>query len=187
MRDLAQKNEERRRSPRFTCGGHARIVSLPCNGVSLSGKIHNLSLGGCCIETAQPLRPGTLVEVIVQVNTSSFRALGRVKDSRDRSGAALEFLQLSAGGREMLRELVAQLAGLRVKAIALHAGDREEDPNPGDNLDDGSPQAIGLKDRFPVLETVLPPEPRDKAALAVTQKKPTHEPDPDANFLDLFV
>jgi hypothetical protein len=187
MRDLAKKNEERRRSPRFTCGGRARIVSLPFNGVSLSGKILDLSLGGCCIETAQELRCGTLVEVIVQVNTSSFRALGRVKDSRDRSGAALEFLQLSAGGRDLLHEVIAQLARSRANAIALHAGGREDDPPPWDNLDDGSAQAIGLKERFPVLATVLPPEPREGAALVATGEKPVREPDPDKSFLDLFV
>jgi len=187
MRDLAQRSEDRRRSPRFACGGRARIVSLPFNGVALSGKILDLSLGGCYIETAQPLQRGTLVEVIVQVDASSFRALGQVKDSRDRSGAALEFLQLSAGGRDLLRELVAQLARLRAKEIALHAGGRGDDPGPWDELDDGSPQEIGMKDRFPVLATVLPPEPRDKAALVMTGEKPAHEPDPDANFLDLFV
>ena len=187
MRDLAQRNEERRRSPRFACSGRARIVSLPFKGVSLSGKILDLSLGGCCIETTQPLRCGTLVEVIVQVNASSFRALGRVKDSRDRSGAALEFLQLSAGGRDMLHEVIAQLARLRVRAIVLRAGDREEDADSWDDLDDGSPQAIGLKERFPALATVLPPEPREGAALVTTGEKPVPEPDPDASFLDLFV
>ena len=169
MRDLAQKNEERRRNPRFACGGRARIVSLPFNGVALSGKILDLSLGGCFIETAQPLQRGTLVEVIVQVDASSFRALGRVKDSRDRSGAALEFLQLSAGGRDMLHELIAQLARLRAKAIALHAGDREDDPGPWVDLNGESPQAIGPKEHFPVNATVLPPEPHEGAALVVTR------------------
>jgi hypothetical protein len=187
MRDLAQRNEERRRSPRFACSGRARVVSLPFNGVALSGKILDLSLGGCYIETAQPLPCGTLVEVIVQVDASSFRALGQVKDSRDRSRAALEFLQLSAGGRDLLRELVAQLARLRAKEIALHAGDREDDPGPWDDLDDGSPQAIGMKDRFPVLATLLPPEPHEGAAPVTTGEKPAHEPDPESSFLDLFV
>ncbi|MFI5114211.1 MAG: PilZ domain-containing protein [Terriglobales bacterium] len=187
MRDHAQRNEERRRSPRFACGGRARIVSLPFNGVALSGKILDLSLGGCYIETAQPLQRGTLVEVIVQVDASSFRALGRVKDSRDRSGAALEFLQLSAGGRDLLRELVAQLARLRAKEIALHAGDREDDPGPWVELDDGSPQAIDPKERFPVLATVLPPEPREGTALVTTREKSVDEADPETSFLDLFV
>jgi hypothetical protein len=187
MTDLAQRTEERRRSPRFTCGGQARIVSLPFNGVALSGKILDLSLGGCYIETDQPLPCGTMVEVIVQVDASSFRALGRVRDSRDRSGAALEFLQLSAGGRDLLRELVAQLARLRAKEIALHAGGRGDDPGPWDELDDGSPQAVEPKEHFPVNAMVLPPEPREGAALVASREKPAHEPDPDSNFLDLFV
>lgn len=187
MRNLAQKSEERRRSPRFACSGRARIVSLPFNGGALSGKILDLSLGGCYIETAQPLPCGTLVEVIVQVDASSFRALGQVKDSRDRSGAALEFLQLSAGGRDLLRELVAQLARLRAKEIALHAGGREDDPGPWHEVDDGSRQESGMKERFPVLATVLPPEPRDEAAPVMTGKKPVNEVDPETSFLDLFV
>lgn len=186
MTDLAQRNEERRRSPRFTCGGQARIVSLPFNGVALSGKILDLSLGGCYIETDQPLPCGTMVEVIVQVDASSFRALGRVRDSRDRSGAALEFLQLSAGGHDLLRELVAQLARLRAKEIALRAGDSEEDPGPWDDPEDGSPQAIGPKERFPVLATALPPEPREGPAPIMTREKPALESNPES-FLDLFV
>ncbi len=51
-------------------------------------------------------------EILVRVNAASFRGVGEAKAIRNRYGG-IEFLHLSAGGKDMLADLVAQLADLQ--------------------------------------------------------------------------
>jgi hypothetical protein len=43
---------------RFRCGGVATISLLPSSGLFLSGKILDLNLGGCCVDTPVPIECG---------------------------------------------------------------------------------------------------------------------------------
>src|SRR5579863_10536039 len=95
--DKDRTDNDRRRSPRFNCGGYAKISRLPSNGIFLAGSIRDLSLGGCHLDTALPIDCGERAEIVVCVNATSFRAVGEVKAIRDRSGAGIEFVHLSAG------------------------------------------------------------------------------------------
>jgi len=55
--------QERRRHPRYLCDGHAEVL-LPQGGLLFRGRILDLSVSGCFIETTMPnLERGTLVEV----------------------------------------------------------------------------------------------------------------------------
>ncbi len=113
--------EERRRCPRFSCAGVAHINRLPSNGILIPGRMRDLSLGGCCIDTSQPIDSGDRAELIVRVNAASFRVLGEVRAIRGASCAGMEFVQLSAGGRQMLSELCTDLAKLESVMNALKA------------------------------------------------------------------
>lgn len=122
------QNVDRRRSPRVSCAGLARIISLPSEGLCLPGKVRDLSLGGCGIETVSPLEGGTRAEILLRVNASSFRAVGRVRVVRVPSLIGVEFLQLSASGKDMLAELIRELARQQAIASTLRAARREPDP-----------------------------------------------------------
>lgn len=98
---------ERRRTPRFSCGGEARIYSLPSNGVHVPGRLRNLSLGGVCLDTSHAFDLGARAEILVSVNAASFRTLGLVR-AAERSRAGVEFVQMSTGGRDLLADLIAQ-------------------------------------------------------------------------------
>jgi hypothetical protein len=98
MPKRTEAEEERRRTPRFNCGGHAKISFLPSDGIFLPGKIRDLSLGGCCLDTNLPIEFGSRAEVLVRVNAASFRAVGIVKALRSDSVAGIEFVRLSTGG-----------------------------------------------------------------------------------------
>jgi PilZ domain len=117
MRDLShhefERGSERRRSPRFTCGGRAQITCLPSDGLVLPGRLRNLGMGGCYIETASSLQLGTRTEVLVQVNTLCFRAMSLVRAVRASSGIGVEFIRLSAGGHHTLAELIVDLERLQ--------------------------------------------------------------------------
>jgi hypothetical protein len=107
----SEDDDDRRRSPRFTCGGEARIYSLPSDGVHVPGKLRNLSLGGVCLDTTHMFDLGALTEILVSVNAASFRTLGLVK-AVERSRASMEFIQMSAGSRDLLADLIAQFERL---------------------------------------------------------------------------
>ena len=125
---LLLQGDDRRRSPRFSCGGLAKIVCLPSDGVYLAGKVRDLSLNGCGIETVSPFECGARAEILVQVSDVSFRAIGQVKAVRGPGGIGMEFIQISAGGQDMLAELLRELARQQATATTLRAARRESDP-----------------------------------------------------------
>jgi hypothetical protein len=105
-------NNDRRRIPRYACSGLARITCLPLNGALLSGRLRDLGLGGCCIEsieTPSQFDLGTRTEILVEVNSWFFRAMGHVRAVRNHSAISVEFLRMSAGGYSMLADLIADL------------------------------------------------------------------------------
>ena len=158
--NMAERNtaeEDRRHSPRFKCGGEAKISRLPSDGIFVPGKIFDLSLGGCCVDTTLPVDLGVRAEMVVRVNAASFRAVGEVRAIRGRSGAGIEFVHLSAGGKHMLADLVTELARLQAVMNKLNAAPREMDAAFfRKQLKDGKLQAAMLSERFPFLGTILP-------------------------------
>ncbi len=119
---------DRRRSPRFSCAGLASIISLPSDGLTLPGKVCDLSLLGCGIETVSPLKDGTRAEILLRVNASSVRAVGQVRAVRVPHVIGLEFLHLSTSGQDILDELIRELARQQAVASLLRAVRRGPDP-----------------------------------------------------------
>ena len=157
--NMAERNtaeEDRRRSARFKCGGEAKISRLPSDGIFVPGKIFDLSLGGCCVDTTLPVDLGVRAEMVVRVNAASFRAVGEVRAIRGRSGAGIEFVHLSAGGKHTLADLVTELARLQAVMNKLKAARREIDAESfRKQLEEGKLQAAMLRERFPFLRTIL--------------------------------
>lgn len=116
LRSAPSPVEERRRNVRFGCAGSARIICLPSDGILVPARIRDLSLGGCNVQTELPLESGRLVDILVRVNSCSFRAVGCIKMVGARSIAGLQFSRLSSGGENILQELLRELA--RQHAIA---------------------------------------------------------------------
>ena len=150
---------DRRRSPRFSCGGQAEINCLPSTGVIVPGTLRDLSLHGCRVEITRPIDCGARAEIIVHVKAASFRALGTVRAIRGRSDAGVEFVQLSAGGKEKLEELMAELARSQALLNRLKCERRERDEEAfRRELEEGRLHAGRLSERFPFLQTILSSE-----------------------------
>ena len=130
MPEIINPSDERRRSRRFSCVGQARIYRLPWDGSLVYGRLRNLSLGGVCVDTTHPIDPGARTEMLVSVNSAtSFRAIGLVRAMMERSRACLEFVQMSAGSKLLLGDLVEQLERLQKVMAKLRlkdGGDEEE-------------------------------------------------------------
>ncbi len=111
-RGLLAGVSDRRRVPRYLCSGQAQITCLPLRGTLLRGRVRDLGLGGCLIESIDTIFPfdlGAQTEIRVEVNSWFFRAMGHVRAVRERSGISLEFLHMSAGGHSRLADLIADL------------------------------------------------------------------------------
>ncbi len=157
--DNDRRDNDRRRSARFKCGGEAKISRLPSDGIFVPGRILDLSLGGCCVDTNLPIALGVRTEILVRVNAASFRAVGEVRALRSRFGAGMEFVHLSAGGKHMLADLVTELARWEAVMNRLNAARREINAESfRKQLEEGKLQAAMLSERFPFLGTILPVE-----------------------------
>ncbi|MGA2967319.1 MAG: PilZ domain-containing protein [Terriglobales bacterium] len=155
MPDRTETDDDRRRSPRFSCGGGAEITHLPANGI-FRGALRDLSLHGCCVDSTLLLDCGARAELVVRVNAASFRALGEVRAIRGRSGAGMEFVRLSAGGRAVLADLIAELE--RFQAAMKKLKPTPHEMNAGsfrEQLEEGRRRATMLRQRFPILGSIL--------------------------------
>jgi hypothetical protein len=119
------QTNDRRRNPRFSCAGPARILHLPSDGTLLTGFLRNLSLGGCYVETVSPLPSGARAEILLRVNAASLRAAGRVSITHNHCGMGIEFLHLSSTGQSMLLDLLRDLARINSQMQLARALRRE--------------------------------------------------------------
>jgi len=179
---------DRRRNPRFICGGEAKVVSLPLEGSFFPGAVRDLSLGGCCIEMASPLPCGARAEVLMRVQESCFRALGQVRAVRNPSGICMEFLRLSARGQNILAELIAELARLREIVERLKDARNEISPELlhsllwRPNLAPSTMLGTSL-----TVGTVLSPQPAERTSLILPGTTPSREEELETIPLDLFI
>jgi hypothetical protein len=102
--------EEKRRHPRYRCDGTAEVF-LPHGGLLLRGRISNLSVSGCYVETAMlNLERGTLVEVYFVTNQLQFRVQGNIAEVRRKRGAGISFVNVSPRRALQIARLVRELA-----------------------------------------------------------------------------
>jgi len=102
------EDDDRRRHRRVFCGGEARIALLPSDGALYFGRLRDLSMGGICVDMPCPLDVGVRAELIVRIQGLSFRTLGQVK-TLERSRTGMEFVHLTALGKQMLEEFLESL------------------------------------------------------------------------------
>ncbi len=166
MAQRTDAEEDRRRSPRFICGGRAQINCLPSTGILLPGTIRDLSIHGCCVDTALPIECGVRAEIVVRVNAASFRAVGEVRAIRGSSGTGVEFVHLSAAGKDMLEGLVSDLARLQALMNKLKTARREMDEESlRKELEYGRRHAATLSAEFPFLRTIMPSDSEGRSEL----------------------
>ena len=95
--------------------------------MAVPGKILNLSLGGCGIETPFPVPSGTRAEVLLRVNAASIRVIGEVQDPRGPRGVGIQFLLLSGYGKNLLQDLIRELARQQAIAAIANTARRQSD------------------------------------------------------------
>jgi len=109
--------------PRYNCAGSADI-KLAGWGRPEKARIANLSAGGCNVKTNYAFEVGEQIEMILQVNKMSFRVAGSVVhtpllDANGKAkardlGIGIQFENMTAGARDRLQELIAELKSSKV-------------------------------------------------------------------------
>jgi len=177
---------DRRRIPRYLCSGQAQIRCLPLNGALLRGTVRDLGLGGCCIEcieTVSPFDLGARTEILVEVNSWFFRAMGHVRAVHGRSGISMEFMRISAGGYSMLADLIADLE--RPRNVAT----RQERLLEHSRRLLRSKSGLGsvLHDSIAIVGTIMPAQSAEEASPAANRHAWVWDLYPGATSVDIFV
>jgi hypothetical protein len=115
------RDENHRLHRRLLCGGEARINLLPEDGALYFGALRDLSRGGVCIDMPCPLELGSRAELLVRINGLTFRTVGQVAN-KEHLRTGMEFVHLTAGGREMLEEFLVDLEAAQKAMAKLRMG-----------------------------------------------------------------
>ena len=161
-RETQRRLQERRRYPRFNCAGVAGIWE---NGQehAITGRLNEISLGGCYIEMMSPVRVGTGIRMELAVNSRSMRLEGIVRVSTPTCGMGVEFTKIAPGDAEKLHRVVAELSGeAAAEASAPPAPPKpaRADNTPSQELDEaillwfGSHDTLSRQDFLNLIEQV---------------------------------
>jgi hypothetical protein len=120
---------ERREEERYAVDWDADIF-IPERTTMFRGRVVNLSLSGCYVQTVAWVRvpPTTVVELVIKVDGRLIRVQAEARYAQSRTGVGLRFLVLE---KEVRQRLDWVLEELRETAAAV-VDEVEAEPEPGD-------------------------------------------------------
>jgi len=101
-------HNNRRKSIRFVATGGAKIQEMGSSAGQWT-MLHDISLGGCYVETTSPLSAGSRVETMVHVGDFQIAARGEVTVSHRLVGMGVRFTEMSLLNRQRLQTAIDQL------------------------------------------------------------------------------
>jgi PilZ domain len=118
-----QSEGGRRQSERQPVEDEAEIIFVR-SGSAMRGRILDLSVNGCCIRTEQRFPVGiyTRVEASFQLQGLPFRLGGVIQSVHDNHTVGIRFLDVSERKRELILELMSELAADHRPAAAAKEG-----------------------------------------------------------------
>ena len=98
----------RRKDARYCASGGAKIQEMgsPAGQWTM---IHDISLGGCYVETTTPLHPGAEVDAVVHVGDIQIAARGEITVAHRMVGMGVRFTDMTPLNRQRLESLIDQL------------------------------------------------------------------------------
>ncbi len=121
-RNEAGQKPDRRGHPRYDVDGNATIYLLKMAAM-LRGRILDISLGGCRIQTLQRFPVGIYcrVETEFSLDGIPFRLVGVTQSIHNRNTIGIRFLDMSERKREQLVQFVREIEGQRAKGKLAEA------------------------------------------------------------------
>jgi hypothetical protein len=102
-------NADKRKSPRYKCAGSARLQEIGST-VATWATFADISMHGCYVETAAPLRVGAVVALKLDANGFRVEATGEVRVIYPGLGMGISFSKVSDEDRGRLRELMRSIS-----------------------------------------------------------------------------
>lgn len=100
---------ERRASPRYTFFALAELTES-ASGARMSAHTSDLGSNGCFLDTANPLPPGTIINIRIAHEGKVFAAGGVVAHSHPNLGMGVKFIVLEAGCAVLLENWLHEAA-----------------------------------------------------------------------------
>ncbi|MBZ5513145.1 MAG: PilZ domain-containing protein [Acidobacteriia bacterium] len=129
---IERREEERRRQPRYSCAGSAKLWEVG-NQHSSAGRVNEISRGGCYVEIMAPMRTGTAIRLELSVSGRTLHLEGIVRTSQPMFGMGVEFTRMAPAEAARLCHIVSELSG---KAPDLAAAETPK-------LSPASPEQVG--------------------------------------------
>jgi c-di-GMP-binding flagellar brake protein YcgR len=122
--------QERRANARHAVDTKASLFLIDL-AATITGRIVNLSAGGCCIRTDQrfPLGIFRRVETEFRLEGMPVRLGGVIQAIHDPHHVGIRFLDMSPRKREQLLELIAEVEEMQAKKQADSASPQEHSPD----------------------------------------------------------
>ena len=114
---------ERRRFPRYPCTGYAEILQSGRHLVR--GAVNDISLGGCYIETAELLLPGTEVQLRLTIVDTALYIGAKIVAADPQVGMRMDFMVVPP---EQGKKLARIIEKIKVPDFAVLQAERVE-PN----------------------------------------------------------
>ena len=118
--------QERRHFPRFPFNADVDVVEVQ-SGTRIKGRVTDISLGGCYVDTLSPFLVSTAVQVRISKGAQSFEAQAKVTNMKASRGMGLVFVSALAEQKKVLGNWIAELGGSLPAAPALTGGDGAKD------------------------------------------------------------
>ncbi len=109
-RDQDRREVERRRQPRYNCAGSAKLWEKGSEH-SVTGRVNEISRGGCYVEMMSPMRTGTAIRLELSVSGRTLHLEGIVRTSQPTFGMGVEFTRMAPAEADKLCHIVSELAG----------------------------------------------------------------------------
>jgi hypothetical protein len=100
--------DRRRKDQRFIVQGGANVREVGKN-IPQWTMLHDLSMGGCYVETTAPLPVHSRVDITIQVGDIRIDACGAVAVKHPLVGMGIKFAEMSPLNRDRLRHLIGSL------------------------------------------------------------------------------
>ena len=108
MSPLFGGRNNRRKDARYRASGGAKVQE-PGAPAGQWTMLHDISIGGCYVETTTPLHPGARVDILVHAGDIQITAKGEVTVAHRLVGMGVRFTDMTPLNRQRLEKLVDEL------------------------------------------------------------------------------
>ena|SRR5207302_4818467 len=130
-RSIRDRKQERRRFQRFPFNADAELVEVQ-SGTRIKGRVSDLSLGGCYVDTLSPFLVSTAVHIRITRGAQSFEAQAKVTNMKFGVGMGLVFVAAQAEQKQVLGNWIVELGGKLPTEQPRSAGDGTKDKVSGE-------------------------------------------------------